>query len=244
MTNKGIKNNDGSAYEQRSLFGRRQGRALKGERAKALSNILPLIEINTSLLKENHKTDPSEFFDKKFNNYQLEIGFGHGERLLELFQSNPDIAYIGAEPFINGMANLLKNIPTSQPTKNIRVLMDDGMIIAKSITPNSLDKIFILNPDPWHKKRHHKRRIINQTNLDIFATILKPKGQLIMTSDVPDLAQWMCIQASNHKAFEWEANSKDSWQIPPKDWIATKYEKKGAKGSKTMSYLFFNKNCN
>ena len=244
MTNKDIKNNNGSAYEQRSLFGRQQGRALRGERAEALDNILPKINIPEALLVKNHKTSPSKFFDKEFENYQLEIGFGHGERLLELFQSNPDIGYIGAEPFINGMANFLKNIPAKQPMENIRVLMDDGMIIAKSLAPNSLDKIFILNPDPWHKKRHHKRRLINQKNLDIFATILKPRGQLIMTSDVPDLTQWMCTQASNHEAFEWEAKCADDWHIPPKDWIATKYEKKGAKGAKIMSYLFFERNSN
>ncbi len=235
-------NNDkDSAYEQRSLFGRRQGRALKGERAEALKDVLPLIEIPTSLLNKDHKTDPSKFFDHDYNNYQLEIGFGHGERLLELYQANTNIAYIGAEPFINGMASFLKNIPDKHATDNIRVLMDDGMIIARSLTPNSLEKIYVLNPDPWHKKRHHKRRIINQDNLDIFAKILKSGGQLIMTSDVPDLAQWMCTHAINHDAFEWSANCVDDWTIPPSDWIATKYEKKGAKGAKKMAYLFFDR---
>ncbi len=239
-SHKSIQNQD-SVFKKRSLFGRRQGRAIKGERAEAMETILPEIEISLDQLPENNSVQPAAFFNRDFSSYWFEIGFGHGERLIQLFENDPDTAFIGAEPFINGMADFLKNIPDNITLDNIRVLMDDGMFIARSISPESLDGIYVLNPDPWHKKRHHKRRIINQTNLDIFAKILKPGAPLIMTSDVEDLAEWMCTQASNHPEFDWNAQCRDDWALMPKDWIPTRYEIKGAKGAKKMVYLFFTK---
>lgn len=239
-SHKSIQNQD-SVFQKRSLFGRRQGRAIKGERAEAMEKILPKIEIPLNQLPENNSIHPTTFFNHDFSSYWLEIGFGHGERLIQLFQNDPDTAFIGAEPFINGMADFLKNIPDDTALDNIRVLMDDGMFIARSMAPESLDGIYVLNPDPWHKKRHHKRRIINQTNLDIFAKILKPGAPLIMTSDVEDMAEWMCTQACNHSEFKWDAQGRDDWALMPKDWIPTRYEIKGAKGAKKMVYLFFTK---
>ncbi len=211
-------------------------------RQAALDNILPKIEIDKDKLSLNHSTPPDKFFNNKnHNEYWLEIGFGHGERLAELMRRNPDTGYLAAEAFVNGMSAFLNDIKDDN-LDNIRVLMDDAMIIARSLSANSLDGIYLLNPDPWHKKRHHKRRIINQENLDIFAKILKSGGQLIMTSDVEDISNWMCTHASNHPEFNWTAKSKDDWSIPPKDWITTRYEIKGAKGAKKMAYLFFEKN--
>ncbi len=232
------KDNKGFAYKERSLFGRRQGRALGDMRQSALDELLPKLEIPQSKLKLDGSTHPDELFDQKHKEYWLEIGFGHGEHVSALMRQNPDTGYLAAEAFINGMSAFLNDIK-DDPRGNIRVLMDDAMIIAKSLKPKSLDGIYLLNPDPWHKKRHHKRRIINQKNLDIFARILKPKGKLIMTSDVEDVSKWMCAHASNHPDFEWTANSHRDWQIPPNDWITTRYEIKGAKGAKKMVYLFF-----
>ncbi len=235
------KNKDtGFAYTKRSLFGRRQGRPLGEMRQDALDNVLPKIKLSEEKLKSDNSSSPSEFFEKEHDEYWLEIGFGHGEHIAKLMHTNPTTGYMGAEPFVNGMSNFLSDIQDDD-LSNIRVIMDDGMIIAKSITPNSLNGIYVLNPDPWHKKRHHKRRIINQENLDVFAKILKSGAQLIMTTDVPYLAEWMLTQASNHPDFEWSANSKHDWQEKPKDWVTTRYETKGAKGAKKMVYLMFNR---
>ena len=289
MTSKYIKskNSKGSApHKVRSLFarrlyGRRQGRALGKERQNALDTLLPKLGIPEDKLTHDHTCQPQDLFPAPLSSFWLEIGFGHGEHVTALAQQNPDTGYIGAEPFINGMAAFCKKleeagycnterheanqasnseaaicspVPLGVQNKtnrasetsdnlfvkdNIRVLMDDGVIIARSLTPASLDGVYILNPDPWHKKRHHKRRIINQTNLDVFANVLKPGGKLVMTSDVEDLAAWMCTHASNHPEFDWQAKSKADWSIPPQDWFSTRYEQKGAKGTKKMVYLFF-----
>ncbi len=238
MTNVCKMNN--TPYKQRNLFGRRQGRTLGGMRQYALDNILPKIKLPEDHLTQNHATNPDEFFEQKHKQYWLEIGFGHGEHITKLMRQNPTTGYIGAEPFVNGMSNFLSDIQDDD-LNNVRVIMDDGMIIARSIVPNTLDGIYILNPDPWHKKRHHKRRIINQENLDIFAKILKPKAQLIMTTDVPYLAEWMVTQSSNHPEFTWQARSKSDWQEKPEGWITTRYETKGAKGSNKMVYLIFDR---
>ncbi|MBI1300443.1 MAG: tRNA (guanosine(46)-N7)-methyltransferase TrmB [Alphaproteobacteria bacterium] len=220
------------------LFGRRQGRALSPLRLRLMDGVFPALQIREELLTENHALSPSDLHEEKLLNHWLEIGFGYGEYMANLAQNNPDIGYLGAEPFVNGMAAYLKQVE-HQSHHNMRVLMDDGMIIARSLKPESLNGIYVLNPDPWHKTRHHKRRLINQENLDVFAKILKRGGQLIMTSDVPDLAEWMVVQASNHPSFEWEAAGRDHFYIPPENWIQTRYEQKGAKGTKKMVYLFF-----
>jgi tRNA (guanine-N7-)-methyltransferase len=158
-----------------------------------------------------------------------------------MIRRNPDYGFIGAEPFVNGMTAFLKEIDNEGTTENVRLHMDDAIPLVKSLTPNSIDEIYVLNPDPWHKVRHHQRRIINQGNLDLFSNILKTNGRLIMSTDVKDLIEWMVTEASTHPDFEWEATKADDWRIPPKDWIPTRYETKGAKGADKMNYLFFRK---
>jgi tRNA (guanine-N7-)-methyltransferase len=121
------------------------------------------------------------------------------------------------------------------------VHIDYAMMVANSLKDECLDGIYVLNPDPWHKKRHFKRRIIRGENLDVLARILKPGGTLIMSTDVLDLADWMVTEAFNHPAFTWSAKCAEDWRVPPEDWITTAYEVKGAKGANKMSYLFFEK---
>lgn len=227
-----------SAYKKRSLFGRRQGRALKGERSRVLDEVLPQFKIPEDKLTENQDVQPSDILLTSCSEYWLEIGFGHGEHVAGLLQKHPENGYLAAEPFVNGMSSFLKEYEDDL-TQNLRVLMDDGMIIARSLKPNSLDGIYVLNPDPWHKKRHHKRRIIRKENLDILSKILKPGGKLILTTDVPDLAEWMFTHTFNHPDFIWSAKTRTDWDKKPHDWITTKYEEKGAKGAQKMVYLFF-----
>ena len=233
-------NSKNFASERRSFFGRRKGRSLTPKKQAILEEILPQIEIKQALLSENADLCPKSLFQQNFPEYWLEIGFGQGEHLVGMMEQAPNVGYLGAEPFVNGMAKFIDDIE-GLPRHNIRVIMDDALQLARSLTPNSLDGIYVLNPDPWHKTRHHKRRIINHNNLDIFARILKPSGKLIMSTDVPDLTDWMVTKAATHPAFEWAANSALDWRTPPENWIHTRYETKRAKNAHKMSYLFFEK---
>jgi tRNA (guanine-N7-)-methyltransferase len=227
-----------SSVKEKRVFGRKLGRPLNASRQAALDAVLPQVAIGEDLLTEKGDLAPSSLFDFDYKECWFEIGFGAGEHLSALMRRHRDFAWIGAEPFINGMSSFLKDIE-DEPKENIRVHMDDAMMVANSLADNSLDGMYVLNPDPWHKKRHYKRRMIQQDNLDCFARILKPGGQLIMSTDVPDLADWMVTQASMHDAFEWDAQCADDWRIPPADWVHTAYEGKRAKNGEAMVYLFF-----
>lgn len=234
------KNSGGSAPHGRSLFGRRIGRPLSAHKKDVLKRLLPTYEIPPETLVQPGTLNPENLFKKKYSEYWFEIGFGYGEHLTELSLRNPKTGYIGAEPFINGMAALLSDLDKT-PAENIRVMMDDAMLLARALGKNTLDGIFILNPDPWHKTRHHKRRIVNRDNLDIFHRILKPGGRLIMTSDVEALSEWMVTHVASHPGFEWTAKNAKDWQEPPLGWSATRYETKRAKNAKKMCYLLFRK---
>lgn len=213
------------------LYGRKQTRPPKGERKEAIDSLLPKLQIQPSSI-------PLPSSSRKEDEIWLEIGFGNGEHLKGLMERHPDRFYIGAEPFINGMSAFLKSIK-DMPHDNIRVWMDDAIVLVDAMPGAYLEGIYVLNPDPWPKRRHHKRRIISQENLSRFARVLKPGGALVMATDVPDLAEWMVTQASLHPAFEWTAERADDWRVMPQDWIKTRYEEKGAKAGRSQNYLLF-----
>lgn len=223
------------------FYGRRIGRKLTKARQGLLETLLPSLQFSADQITKNNDQDPRSFFKTKPQKVILEIGFGNGEHLAEIMRREPQNGYIGAEPFINGMTSFLSEVSEMPPDQNIRVHMDDVIPLVKSLTPQSIDEIYVLNPDPWHKKRHHQRRIINQDNLSLFSKILKSQGKLIMTTDVRDLIEWMVTEATLHPDFVWTAQRADGWRVPRPDWIPTRYESKGAKGADKMNYLFFEK---
>ena len=219
-----------SKEDPRRFYGRRQTRPPKGERREALEGIYPKLKIDLS--------NKTPLFSKNLRETWLEIGFGNGEHLAGLMKRHPDIGFIGAEPFINGMAAFLRNIH-DQPQDNIRVFMDDAILLVDTLADRSLDRIYVLNPDPWPKKRHHRRRIISRENLGKFARILKPSGLLVMATDVDDLAGWMAAKAATHPAFEWTAECAKDWRTMPEGWITTRYQARGENAGRKQSYLIF-----
>ncbi len=225
----------------RRVFGRRIGRPLNAFRQSLLDNVLPRYAISENILTEKADLDPASLFEKKFAEHWMEIGFGNGEHLAALLRAHPDKGFLGAEPFINGMTSLLKDIAEERP-QNLRLLMEDAMKIVHSLKDRTLARLYILNPDPWPKKRHHKRRIINSGNLDAFSRVLKPGGMLIMATDVADLADWMIEHASAHPDFEWDAGNRADCTVMPAGWLlTTRYADKGIKAGRTEKYLLFKK---
>ena len=229
--------NSNTSTPTRRVWGRRQGRPLSPSRQQAMDDLFPRVSIDGQILREDGSLIPSSLFDAQRETW-FEIGFGAGEHVIGLLDQRDDINMIAAEPYVDGVSTFIKDLPDAYYQRT-RVLMDDAMMLARSLESRCLERIYILNPDPWHKARHHKRRIVSDDNLDVFARILKPGGQLIMTSDVPDMADWMVTHAYKHRAFEWRAESCKDWSIRPDDWITTRYEVKGAKGARVMTYLFF-----
>ncbi len=226
--------------EKNRLFGRKQTRPLSDIKQAVTDSMLARLQPDIEATKAKTQISIPELFGQDVKPVWYEIGFGSGEHLIGLMKQHPDVYMIGAEPFINGMGNFLHALEREQlPEDKIRVWMNDAILLAARLPDQCLERIYVLNPDPWPKKRHHKRRIINQEHLDIFARLLKPGSLLIMSTDVSDLADWMVTQASLHPDFEWTAKEADDWRVMPPDWIPTRYEGKGKAKGRQQVYLTF-----
>ncbi len=209
-------------------------------RQNTLDTLLPSLSLAKETLAEDGTLDPASLYAKHHNRFVLEIGIGNGEHLANMMTARPDAGYIGAEPYINGMTAFLKSI-ADRPQDNIRVWMDDALMIVRSLADASLDAIYILNPDPWPKKRHFKRRIVRLETLDLYHRVLKPGGDLIMATDVDGLAEWMLTQTVQHGGFDWQAEKASDWNTMPEGWYATRYQNKGAAAGRSQSYILFKK---
>ncbi len=212
------------------FYGRRQGRKLSGSRLSALENVLPeyMVELDDDVADDS--IAPSSFFDDpQITEYWLEIGFGNGEHLAEQAKRHPHIGMIGCEPFINGVSKLLTTIE-EEGIENIRIWPDDARVLMDALQKQSFQKCFVLHPDPWPKKRHHKRRFIQTETLGRFSELMLPNAELRMATDDAELANWMLEKTWRHPAFTWQAQTADDWRIRPDDWPETRYGQKQLAG--------------
>lgn len=177
--------NQSSKGPEFNFYGRRQGRPLKPLQKDLKETLLPKIQwTGESTLPDGIRV--------------LEIGFGRGEHLAHHAKNNPDIFYLGSEPYMNGVCGCLKLVH-DQDLKNVRIFPDDVRYILPRFSEGSFDKIFVLFPDPWPKKRHWERRIVNPQNLAQWVRILKTGAELRIGSDDPDY-----VQAIIEALKEWE----------------------------------------
>jgi len=210
-------------YPELRFYGRRKGKKLHAARQDAYDTFLP--EVRIALPEGTEPVDPQVFFPEKMKDIHLEIGFGTGENLLHFARNNPDTGFIGCEPFINGVASLCKDI-REHNIKNIRIWPDDARLLTARLKPQSLGCCFILNSDPWPKKRHHKRRFVQKETLDELHGLLKPGAALRMSSDHPGLAQWQFEKAYFHGGYSWTAENAAGWRKRPADMEETRYQQK------------------
>ena len=223
------------------FHGRRKGKTLTRYRQGLIDNDLPNYVIAAKAAIHGDKDSGLRRSDEIVCNQRetwLEIGFGNGEFLSAMAQQNPDIQFIGCEPFINGIAALLASIKA--PLDNLKIWPDDARILMDDIPDHTINRVYLLNPDPWPKTRHEKRRFIQNDNLTQIARILKPNGLFIMSTDVPDLARYMFDKTNAHDAFEWLDKTETDKLNPPDDWPIerTRYMKK-ALGGEDIYWLRF-----
>lgn len=155
----------------------------------------------------------------------LEIGFGAGEHLAAQAERHRETNFIGCEVFENGVAKLLERMER-QRLNNIRVFNQDALLLIETMPTVSVDRVFILFPDPWPKRRHAKRRIISLETLDSLAAIMKDGAELRVATDDRDYVCWIIELLTDHPAFEWLARRPTDWRERPEDWPPTRYEKK------------------
>lgn len=166
----------------------------------------------------------------------LEIGFGGGEHMAAQASAHRNIGFIGCEPYINGIANLMVQIEKAG-LENMRIYQDDARHVIMALPDASIQRVFLLFPDPWPKLRHYKRRIISRSFVEDLARIISPGGRLRLTTDHEDYGQWMLEHILSSSYFQWTAQCAKDWRFPPSDWIETRYEIKARKQGKHILYL-------
>lgn len=217
------------------FFGRRKGRTIHKAKTFLLENFLQKIAIH-----ENTVFNKNTLFGIKPDEIHLEIGFGDGGHLAELSKLRPNIGFLGIEVFQNGIAHLLSLLTgvkeatqdlnnvclLASRTDNVRIFADDARLLFKHIPDSFIDKIYLLFPDPWPKKRHADRRFINPDNLKELARILKKGGILQIATDHKVYKRHVLRTMHTSKHFVWTAQKIADFNTPPKDWVETKYQRK------------------
>ena len=217
----------------RRRYGRRRGRPLRRGRAALLDSLLPAIDIH---LPEQGPLDPHTLFDTGLREIWLEIGFGAGEHLADIAAANPHVGVIGCEVFIDGVASALRHVADKE-LSNIRIWRNDATLLLERLPDLSLDRILLLHPDPWLKRRHARRRFIQPATLDLLARRLRPGGELRISTDDPGYLEWTLRHLGQHTAFGWLATAAADWRVRPADWPQTRYESKALKAGRRCTYL-------
>lgn len=201
-------------------FVRRDGRITPSQQ-RALEELWPLygIEPGKRLLALDH------LFENKAPTV-LEIGFGNGETLIELAKRDNDVHYIGAEVYRSGVGHLLLRLQ-EEGLRNVKVYADDAIeLLRHNIPKNSLAKINLFFPDPWHKKKHHKRRIVNEDFIALVHSRLERGGVFHFATDWEPYAEWTMARFEAAKGFK---NLKGAGKTSPRPTSRpiTKFEKRG-----------------
>ena len=167
----------------------------------------------------------------------LEIGFGAGEHMVHQAQANPGVGIIGCEPFLNGVAMALAKIRKAG-VENIRIHPGDARNLVDVFPEASVARAFLLYPDPWPKKRHHRRRFVTPAHLAPLARVLKPGAIFRVATDIPDYVR-QTLEEVPGQGFEWLAEGPQDWRVAWPAWISSRYEQKALREGRVPHYLTF-----
>jgi len=218
-----------------SFFGRRKGKPLSPRREALMETELPRLALD---LTKSAPQDLSTLFEAPVENICLEVGFGGGEHLLHRARSMPKTGFIGIEPFVGSMAKAVTAV-VEEGLLNVRLYDDDAVNVLDWLPEASLDLAYQLYPDPWPKKRHWKRRFINEQNLDRYARALKPGCEFRFASDIDTYIDWTLRHCRDHASFDWAAETASDWKTPWAGWPGTRYEAKAFREGRIGRYLTF-----
>jgi tRNA (guanine-N7-)-methyltransferase len=213
------------------LYGRSSGHKLRKSQAELVEKLLPQIEVPA----EGEISAEQLFGDDR--TLHFEIGFGAGEHLASRADMLADHGFIGAEPFLNGVATALGHV-RDQNLRNVRIWRGDALEVLQRVPDGSLSFLYLLHPDPWPKARHAKRRMVNDGPVALFAAKLKPGGEFRLATDDPTYLNWSLMVMQRHTgAFEWLAETPKDFLEPSGGWIETRYGAKSRREGRRPYYL-------
>ena len=217
---------------QKKIYGRRKGRRISSMNLKLLEDYSNKFYLNEDQIS---KLAPNEY-----NKNILEIGFGNGDNLVNMSLNEPNNLFIGCDAYYNGCVKLLKKIVIKN-IKNVKIWPDDIHIIIKKFKKDFFDLILILQPDPWPKTKHNKRRLIQQKFLDDLNQIMKYEGKLIISTDHNVMKSWVLEHIHVRNDFLWIRNGFYYTNIKPNWIINTKYSNKALENNKVVNWFYFKK---
>jgi len=232
-------NKESKPKKFRNFYGRLKGKGLRELQQKLLNDQLEKLSIPAVKYEINPDRKLIELSDlfKNVTSFSLEIGFGGGEHLVYQAERNPNIGFIGCEPYINGLAMLLRKL-SDHPCNNVRLYDGDARNIFDVLPKSSIEKVFLLYPDPWPKRKHHRRRFVTQEFLRPLHKSMKAGSILRIATDIEDYVR-QTLQEAPKAGFRWLAKDASDWRSPWCDWISTRYELKALKDGRVPHYLTF-----
>ncbi len=209
-------------------FGRKRARGLSETQKNNLVHLYETYGIEIPA----EKISPKILFNIQFKEIFVEVGVGHGEHLIQNALLNPKIGFIGCEPFENGVAATLKAI-SDHNLQNVRIYKGDARLLLEKFQKNTIDRVYVLFPDPWHKKRHHKRRILSAEFIDNLR-----KNQIKELVVATDCKEYMESVLENLAQLKISApNDIETLSQKPNWFLSTRYEQKALEKGEKCYYL-------
>jgi tRNA (guanine-N7-)-methyltransferase len=220
-----------------SFFGRRKGHKLRLHQADLIEGLLPRLSLDIAGASPPNLAD---CFDRPVDEVRLEIGFGGGEHLIAEARAFPATGFIGCEPYVNGMAKILAQIEAHN-VGNIRLFAGDAAELLAWAPPRALARIDLIHPDPWPKRRHWKRRFVQDATIAAMARALRPLGEFRFVSDIADYCAWTLAHLARSADFVWTAERAADWRLPWPGYTMTRYGRKAEREGREAAYLRFRK---
>lgn len=226
-----------AAQAPRAFFGRRKGHKLRAHQADLFAHLLPQLSLD---ITGPPVADLTELFEARIEDIRLEIGFGGGEHLIAEARAFPNTGFIGCEPYINGMAKILTLIEAAD-VHNIRLFAGDAAELLAFLPARALSRIDLIHPDPWPKRRHWKRRFVQDATIAAMARALKPQGEFRFVSDISGYCAWTLAHFARSADFHWTAERASDWREPWSNYTMTRYGRKAEREGRNAAYLIFKK---
>lgn len=221
--------------QPRAFFGRRKGHRLRPNQARLIETLLPRLALD---LSSPPPVDLRTLFPIPVEDVLLDIGFGGGESMIAQARERPYRGFIGIEPFVNGMAKALAAIE-AENLQNIRLHFDDAVSLIAWLPQAGFARIDLIHPDPWPKRRHWKRRFVQEDMVKKLAHILRPGGEFHFVTDISDYAEWTLLRFLRSAEFAWTAQCSEDWRKPWPGFITTRYHAKAARENRGSCFLIF-----